>query len=195
MPAHLFRNNAFPYFLWVLPLVLGTYLFHLYFPESSNHRIIKHFGWLGTLLIGLSFAYSIRLKKWIQFSRPRKFLSFHEYSAWAGTWLILVHAGTAIRAWLPWVALVFMVITTLSGLVGKFLLKQAQANLRNRLELKKDPNWSPAQEEDYETQIFEEAKVAEYLARWRGWHKPLVLFFVLLSLTHIFTILFLWGWK
>lgn len=53
----------------------------------------------------------------------------HEYLAWIGSVLILVHAGIHFNALLPWVAILMLLINVASGLVGKFFLKNASLSL------------------------------------------------------------------
>lgn len=53
----------------------------------------------------------------------------HEYLAWIGSVLILVHAGIHFNALLPWLAIFMLLINVASGLVGKFLLKNASMSL------------------------------------------------------------------
>ncbi len=195
MPFSVLKKDYRSFALWVVPLFAATLFFDSIFAAANLRHFSRHFGWIGTLLIGLSFSYSLRKKKIIKLSRARTLLVFHEYLAWLGTLFILVHGGLVVRAWLPWLALVALIVTTLSGLVGKFLLKQVVANLRNRLEAKKNQQLSPAEQAKLDSRLHEEAKTAENLGRWRNWHKPLVLFFVLLTLTHIFSIVALWGWR
>ncbi len=75
----------------------------------------------GTLLIILSFIYSLRKRKIIEAGSPKKLLSLHEYLAWAGSILILVHAGIHFNAILPWLGIIMMLVTVSSGLTGNTL--------------------------------------------------------------------------
>ena len=56
----------------------------------------------------------------------------HEYLAWAGSVLILVHAGIHFNARLPWLATYMLLITVASGLVGKYLLRAASRSLEEQ---------------------------------------------------------------
>ena len=47
--------------------------------------------------------------------------------AWAGSLLVLVHAGIHFNAILGWLAVWAMLINVASGLTGKFLLQRARA--------------------------------------------------------------------
>jgi hypothetical protein len=85
----------------------------------------RYLGVIGTTIILLSFIYSLRKRKIIQSGSPKNYLQWHEYASWAGAIMLLVHAGIHFNAWLPWLAVVMLLITVGSGLVGKYLLKKA----------------------------------------------------------------------
>ncbi len=55
----------------------------------------------------------------------------HERMAWAGSLLVLVHAGVHFNAWLGWLALAAMLINVASGLTGKYLLARARTRLES----------------------------------------------------------------
>ena len=92
----------------------------------------------GTILIILSFIYSLRKRKIIESGSPKNLLSLHEYLAWAGSILLLVHAGIHFNAILPWLGIIIMLVTVGSGLTGKYLLKKATESVKEKKKLPKD---------------------------------------------------------
>ena len=97
----------------------SLHYFHLDF-------IGRQLGLIGTLIILISFAYSLTKRKIIHFGPPKILLKLHEYLAWIGSVLLLVHSGIHFNAILPWLATVMLLINVASGLVGKYLLKNAK---------------------------------------------------------------------
>jgi hypothetical protein len=82
----------------------------------------RYLGIPGTLLILGSFGYSLRKRQMIKAGKPAQLLRLHERMAWAGSLLLLVHAGIHFNAILGWLAVFAMLLNVGSGLTGKFLL-------------------------------------------------------------------------
>src|SRR5690242_13801003 len=95
----------------------------------------RSLGYVGTFTIIISFIYSLRKRKIIEQGSPKQLLLLHEYLAWIGSVLLLVHAGIHFNALLPWLAVFMMLIAVASGLVGKFLLKKANENLKEKRQI------------------------------------------------------------
>ena len=140
----------------------------------------------GTLLIILSFLYSLRKRKIFESGSPRRMLSLHEYLAWAGSILILVHAGIHFNAVLPWLGIIMMLVTVGSGLTGKYLLKKATENLKDK---KKDLKDSGVSEEDTGKQLFFDSITKKKKKKWRIVHIPITIAFTVLAILHIITII------
>jgi hypothetical protein len=146
----------------------------------------RYLGTIGTFLILLSFVYSLRKRKVIQSGSPKQLLLLHEYLAWVGSIMLLVHAGIHFNAWLPWLAIVMLLITVGSGLVGKFLLKKANESLKERrLELIN----TGSSEEDADKKLFFDSITVDLMKKWRMVHMPITLLLGVLALLHIITIL------
>lgn len=58
-------------------------------------------------------------------------LRWHEFLAWLGSLLVLVHAGVHFNAILGWLAVWAMLINVGSGLTGKFLLDRSRRRLED----------------------------------------------------------------
>ena len=153
--------------------------FHLVF-------IGLYLGWIGTCIIIISFVYSLRKRKIIQSGSPQLLLNIHEYLAWIGSVLILVHAGIHFNALLPWLAILMLLINVASGLVGKFLLKNATFELSsNRQEL---ITLGMTLEEANKKLFFDTITVAA-MKKWRAVHLPMSFSLGILALLHIITVL------
>jgi hypothetical protein len=152
----------------------------------------RYLGILGTLLILGSFRYSMRKRKWIKKGNPATLLRIHEYMAWTGSLLILVHAGIHFNSILGWLAVAAMLINIGSGLAGKFLLDRARKRInKSRQTLLKQGVSEPAMEEH----IYWDTMTFDVVKRWRAVHFPITLAFAVLSLAHIIVIFLFWGWK
>jgi len=146
----------------------------------------RYLGMGGTIVILLSFIYSLRKRKIIQSGSPKKLLMLHEYLAWAGSIMLLVHAGIHFNAWLPWLAVAMLLITVGSGLVGKFLLKKANESLKERrLALIN----TGASNEDADKKLFFDSITVDLMKKWRIVHLPITLLLGALSLLHIISII------
>ena len=145
--------------------------------------------WLGipgTLLIIGSTAYSMRKRKLIRRGHPSKLLRWHEFLAWLGSLLVLVHAGVHFNAILGWLAV------WASGLTGKFLLDRSRRRLeeaRQRMRARGLP------ETELEDQLYWDSMTFDAVKQWRVVHFPITLAFGVLATAHIVAIFLFWGWK
>ena len=151
--------------------------------------------WLGipgTLMIIGSTAYSLRKRKLIRSGHPAKLLRWHEWLAWLGSLLVLVHAGVHFNAILGWLAVWAMLINVGSGLTGKFLLDRSRRRLeeaRQRMRARGLP------ETELEDQLYWDSMTFDAVKQWRVVHFPITLAFAVLATAHIVAIFLFWGWK
>lgn len=146
----------------------------------------RYLGIPGSLLILFSFVYSLRKRQIINTGSPKKLLQLHEYMAWVGSILILVHAGIHYNAHLGWLATYVMIINVASGLTGKFIIKNARESLsERRVELIS----SGLSVEEVEKKLFYDTITFGLINKWRVIHLPIALMFFILSFLHIITIL------
>ena len=156
-----------------------------YFLHRMNLLFIgRYLGFTGTAVIILSFIYSLRKRKIIESGSPKQLLTLHEYLAWAGSILILVHAGIHFNAILPWLAILMMLIAVASGLIGKFLLKKASETLKEKRKYLTDSGLS---QEEADRRLFFDSVTVDIMKKWRVVHLPITLFLGILSLLHILT--------
>jgi len=178
-------KHVLPFLIWYSLMILVTiaidYLLHTY----QWVHVGLYFGYIGTLAIILSFVYSLRKRLYIRQGSAKKYLMFHEYMAWAGSVMILVHAGIHFNAQLAWLAVVMLLINVASGLVGKFLLKSAGDSLSaSRMELET----RGISKEEVDKKLFFDAIMVDAMRKWREIHLPISLMFGILALLHIITV-------
>ena len=122
--------------------------------------------------------------------KPVPLLRLHERMAWAGSLLVLVHAGIHFNAILAWLAVGAMLVNITSGLTGKYLLQRARKHLdAERAALKGRP---VAEVEDT---LYWDTLTVEVIKRWRVVHIPITLAFTVLALAHILGVFLFWGWR
>jgi hypothetical protein len=151
----------------------------------------RYLGIPGTLLIIGSLVYSLRKRKYMASGNPKSMLRFHEFSAWMGSLMILIHAGVHFNAILPWLATAAMAVNVVSGLVGKFLLDQSRRHVqgqRDHFQLR------GLSKPEVEQAVFWDAVSLDNMTRWRKVHIPIFIAFAVLSLGHIISIFLFWGW-
>jgi hypothetical protein len=152
----------------------------------------RYLGIPGTLMILGSMGHSLRKHKLIHTGNPVKLLRWHERLAWAGSLLVLVHAGIHFNTWLPWLAVVAMLLNVGSGLTGKFLLRRAHKRLEQTRAQLKAEGLTPEQQDE---RLHWDSLMFATVKQWRIIHYPITLAFAVLALTHIISILLFWGWN
>ena len=188
----LMTREVLPFLLSFGALVVATLLVDVALHLSNLVWIGKYLGIAGTLLILGSFGYSLRKRKLIQRGHPVRLLRWHEGMAWAGSLLILVHAGIHFNSILGWLAVVAMLINVASGLAGKFLLDRARTRMNSALQPVRDKATAAA---DWEDRMYWDSLTFDAVKQWRSVHFPITLAFVVLGLAHIIAALIFWGWK
>lgn len=152
----------------------------------------RYLGIPGTILILLSFFYSMRKRKLIAFGEPKRLLRLHEVLTWLGALMILVHAGIHVYTILPWLALLAMLVTLASGMTGQYLLDRSRRELNARRGAAEARGLTGVQGEQ---QVFWDAVTVDLMKQWRTIHFPITLAFGVLGLAHILSILIFWQWR
>jgi cytochrome b561 len=152
----------------------------------------RYLGIVGTLLILASFRYSLRKRKIITTGNPATLLRNHELMAWAGSLLILAHAGIHFNSILGWLAVGAMLINIGSGLAGKYLLARARKRM---LEARESMARQGIQGEALEELVYLDTMTFDVVKQWREVHFPITLAFAVLALAHIIAVFMFWGWK
>jgi len=191
MTARFTFTKILPFIIIYAVLIGAAAILHYYMHSSGLKWTLRYLGIAGTALILISFFYSLRKRKVINFGKAKSLLQIHELLAWTGSLLILLHAGFEFDAVIPRMAVFAMLIVVASGLTGKYLLKQARESIKEkRLELKAK-NLS---EEEIEKELFALSLIADKMQLWRNVHIPLTVIFAAFALLHIITILLFWRW-
>ena len=144
------------------------------------------------LLIVFSFRYSLRKRKIISKGNVAALLRWHEYMAWLGSLLILVHAGIHFNSILGWLAVWAMLINIGSGLAGKFLLARARKRM---LESRQFMLRQGVPEAEFEERVHLDTLTFDMVKQWRAVHFPITLAFAVLAMAHIMAVFVFWGWK
>ena len=192
MKARLFTREVVPFYLSLMALAAAALLCDAALHLLNAVWIGRWLGIPGTLLILGSLAYSLRKRKLIRSGQPVKLLRLHEYMAWAGSLLVLVHAGIHFNSILAWLATVAMIINVASGLTGKFLLDRARRRLDEARQRMREQGLTTEQQAD---RTYWDSLTFDAVKQWRSVHFPITLAFAVLALAHIVAEFLFWSWK
>ena len=190
--ARLIRHEVLPFFASLAALALAALAADGLLHALDLLWIGRWLGIPGTLLIIGSTVYSLRKRKVIRLSQPARLLRWHEGLAWAGSLLVLVHAGVHFNAILGWLAVWAMLVNVGSGLTGKFLLARARRRMdAARLTLRE----RGLGEAELADRLYWDSMTFDAVRQWRVVHVPITLAFTVLALAHIVAIMLFWGWN
>jgi hypothetical protein len=190
--APILTREVLPFLASLLALVALALLFDALLHLLKAVWIGRYLGIPGVLLILGSFGYSLRKRKLIQAGKPADLLRLHERMAWAGSLLVLVHAGIHFNAILGWLAIWAMLINVASGLTGKFLLQRARRRLEEAREAMRRQGLSA---EELEDSTYWDTLTFDVVKQWRAVHFPIAFAFGVLALAHITAVFWHWGWR
>lgn len=186
MKQSIFIKYVLPFIQWYALMIFSTividYLLHKFQWVLNG----SYLGFAGTFFIVVSFFYSLRKRKIIKTGSPKRLLMLHEYLAWTGSVILLVHAGIHFNSVIPWLAIVMLLIAVASGLVGRYLLKKANENLKQKRQLMLAEGLD---KEEVDRKLFNDSITVDLMKRWRIFHMPITLLLVIFSLIHIITII------
>lgn len=186
MPKSIFLKYIIPFLLWFGLMILFAFVIDYLLHLNNIYWVGKYLGIPGTLMIIGSFVYSAKKRKLMRYGNAKKLLTFHEYMAWVGSILILVHAGVHYNAHLAWLATYMMIINVFSGLVGKFIIRNARESMNDRRQVLVSEGLN---DEAIEKELFYDSITYGVIAQWRVIHLPIAMMFLILSLLHILTII------
>ena len=192
MEAKLLRREVLPFLLAFAALVAAALLFDRLLHGINAAWIGRWLGIPGTLMILLSFAYSLRKRGLIRIGQPARLLRLHQFMAWLGSLLVLVHAGIHFNAILGWLAVSAMLIDVGSGLTGKFLLERSRRRLQQARSRMSDQGVSA---DELEERLYRDSLTFDVMKQWRAVHLPITLAFAVLAAAHIVAVFLFWGWK
>jgi hypothetical protein len=187
----LWRQHILP-FTFLLGLLAAATLAGDYFLHRLHLVWVgRYLGIPGTVLIIGSLVYSLRKRKVITAGNPKSLLKLHEFSAWLGSLMVLIHAGIHFNAILPWLATVAMGVNVISGMVGKLLLDRSRRHVQGQREHYQLRGLSRP---EVEQAVFWDAVTLDAMTKWRKVHIPIFIVFAVLALGHIISIFLFWGW-
>jgi hypothetical protein len=192
MNIGLISRRILPFYFRLFVLAATTLLIDLILHLTDLVWIGRYLGIPGVILILLSFGHSLRKRGLIKSTNPARLLRLHEWLAWTGSTLILVHAGIHFNAILAWLAVAAMAINIISGLTGKYLVLQAQRWMK---EARSDLKEAGIADPEIERQLHWDSLAAGLVRKWRVIHLPISLAFAVLATAHIISTFVFWGWK
>ena len=190
--ARLMRHEVLPFFASLAALALAALAVDGVLHAFDLLWIGRWLGIPGTLLIIGSTVYSLRKRKVIRLSQPARLLRWHEGLAWAGSLLVLVHAGVHFNAILGWLAVWAMLVNVGSGLTGKFLLARARRRMDAARLMLRERGLGEAELAD---RLYWDSMTFDAVRQWRVVHVPITLAFAVLAIAHIVAIILFWGWN
>lgn len=156
-----------------------------------GHRLLT--GIFGTILVILSFGYSMRKrKKLFKTGGMKGWLRAHEWLAILGTVIIFVHTGTHFHGIVAIITLVFMFIAFISGLIGRYVYENVRAELKLKREGLKKDGLSNKEIEEGLTGL---ATASEALSKWRLYHMPVISILGVMVVYHAIAALYYGGFK
>jgi len=192
MPIRLILKEILPFYLRLVGLAAVTLFIDLILHLTGLVWIGRYLGIPGVVLILLSFGHSMRKRGMLKSDHPIRLLRLHEWLAWIGSTLVLVHAGIHFNAVLAWLAVAAMAVNITSGLTGKYLVQRSQRWMK---QTKADLSGAGLTEVQIEHQLFWDSLAAGVVRKWRTIHLPIALAFAVLATAHILSTFLFWGWK
>ncbi len=186
MKDSIFSKYVTPFFQWYALMIIITIVIDYFLHRLNLIEVGRYLGYLGTFIVIISFYYSLRKRKIIKSGSPKKLLEFHEYLAWIGSIFILVHAGIHFNAILPWLAILMLLISVATGLIGKFILHKSNEKLIQQKQLLIEKGQAP---EEVEKQVFFDAITVDLMKKWRVVHLPITIVLGILVILHIVSII------
>jgi hypothetical protein len=192
MKGNLLGREVVPFVVSFATLTAVALLIDAILHALNAVWIGRYLGIPGTLLIVGSFAYSLRKRKLISLGRPVELLRLHERMAWAGSLLVLVHAGIHFNAILAWLAVWAMLLNVGSGLTGKYLLQSSRKRLEQTRQQMEQEGLSA---DELEERMYWDSFTFDVVKQWRVVHYPITLAFAVLATAHIVAVLVFWSWR
>jgi hypothetical protein len=192
MTGSLLNREVLPFVLALAALAAAALLVDLILHLVDAVWIGRYLGIPGTALILLSLRYSLRKRKLITSGDPVSLLRRHEWMAWAGSLLVLVHAGIHFNAILAWLAVWAMLINVGSGLTGKYLLARSRRRMEASRKQFRDEGLSANAVDE---RLYWDSLTFDVIKQWRVVHVPITLAFAVLATAHILSVFLFWGWR
>lgn len=191
MTTSLWRQHILPFTFLLGVLAIAALAGDFFLHRLDLVWVGRYLGIPGTLLIIGSLVYSLRKRKLITSGNPRSLLTFHEFAAWLGSLMVLIHSGIHFNAILPWLATIAMGVNVISGMVGKLLLDRSRRHVQGERESYQLRGLSRP---EVEQAVFWDAVSLDAMTQWRKVHIPIFIAFAVLAMGHIVSVFLFWGW-
>lgn len=191
MTTSLWRQHILPFTFLLGMLAIAALAGDFFLHRLDLVWVGRYLGIPGTLLIIGSLVYSLRKRKLITSGNPRSLLTFHEFTAWLGSLMVLIHSGIHFNAILPWLATIAMGVNVISGMVGKLLLDRSRRHVQGERESYQLRGLSRP---EVEQAVFWDAVSLDAMTQWRKVHIPIFIAFAVLAIGHIVSVFMFWGW-
>ncbi|MBP6758365.1 MAG: hypothetical protein KA133_03875 [Flavobacterium sp.] len=186
MKNSIILKDVLPFIIWFSTMIMSAIILDFILHYFDIVFIGLYLGYLGTFTIMISFAYSLKKRKMMRYGTPKVLLDYHEYLALIGSIMILVHAGIHIHSILPWLAILMLIINVASGLIGKYIVQQANQTIKSRKVLLKNSGLS---DEEISKKVFWDTITMDAMKKWRTIHLPITYLLGLFSLIHIISVI------
>lgn len=178
-----------------LAIVLVTILWALALEGSlridEDVELRRLLGYAGVAALILSFLYSLRKRKtFIVSGTLPAWLTTHEILNVAGSFIVFLHSGFHGHALVPFTAFVIMLVSFVSGVVGRYIYQQAKAGLSSEKERLKARGLSDKEIGD---QLALLAMASRALGRWRDIHMPMVFTLFFFIIYHVLSVAYFGG--
>lgn len=192
MRTSVILREILPFYASLAALIVAAVVLDLLLHVAGAAWIGRYLGIPGVVLILASFGHSLRKRKIIAVGHPLLFMRLHEWLAWIGSLLVLVHAGIHFNSVLPWLAVLAMLANMTSGLTGKYLLMRVQRSLIAQRVGLRDRGISEA---EIEERLYWDSLAFDLVRQWRKVHVGVAASFAVLATAHIVAVLLFWGWR
>jgi hypothetical protein len=192
MTGSLINREVLPFLLMLAGLAAAALILDAVMHLADAVWIGRYLGIPGTVLILASLRYSLRKRKLISTGNPAQLLRRHEWMAWVGSLLVLVHAGIHFNAILAWLAVWAMLVNVGSGLTGKYLLQRSRRRIEDSRQHLRDEGLAANAVEE---RLYWDSLTFDVIKQWRVVHIPITLAFAVLATAHILSVLLFWGWR
>jgi len=192
MTGSLINREVLPFLLMLAGLAAAALILDAVLHLADAVWIGRYLGIPGTVLILASLRYSLRKRKLISTGNPAQLLRRHEWMAWVGSLLVLVHAGIHFNAILAWLAVWAMLVNVGSGLTGKYLLQRSRRRIEASREHLRDEGLAAGAIEE---RLYWDSLTFDVIKQWRVIHIPITLAFAVLATAHILSVFLFWGWR
>jgi len=190
--AGLISREVLPFAASLLALALAALLVDAALHVFDQVWVGRWLGIPGVALILASLHYSLRKRKIVTRGNPVTLLRRHEVMAWAGSLLVLVHAGIHFNAVLAWLALLAMLVNVASGLTGKYLLARARTRLIDARARMAAQGLDAAAIDE---RLHRDSLTMDLVRKWRVVHVPITLAFAVLATAHLVATALFWDWQ